>query len=329
VSNIKTKGYIRHRRPQLIFVVCCVAATCHADITIDLTYVGHPGNPDDDPPGDFVGGGVGYDYYIGAHEVTVSQYTEFLNAKAQSDPYGLYNTFMGGGTSERSFIIRKGSDGSYSYTAVSAKESQPVRWVSFFDGLRLCNWMHNGQGDGDTESGSYDMSLGLFVDRGPGATWVLPSEDEWYKAAYYDPNSGVYYDYPNGTDDAPAEPTDETSTRVFNFGDSPYWAPDGTREYFTSTGETTGQSPYGTFDQGGNVREWLETQSDQPPTYYRVVRGGTYVSPASDLSSAARYGYDPDSEGLFGFRLAYIIPEPSTVTLLMLGGLGCLVFGKR
>ena len=68
-----------------------------ADVVIDLTYVGNPGNPDDDPPGDFIGGGVNYNYQIGTYEVTGSQYTEFLNAKAASDPYGLYNTYMGGG----------------------------------------------------------------------------------------------------------------------------------------------------------------------------------------------------------------------------------------
>lgn len=299
-----------------------------ADVVIDLTYIGNPGNPDDDPPGDFIGGGVNYSYQIGTYEVTVSQYTEFLNAKAASDPYGLYRDSMGNpGGPGNPFILRSGSDGSYSYTAVSGKENQPVRWVSFFDGLRLCNWMHNGQGNGDTETGSYDMSLGLSVDREMGASWVLPSEDEWYKAAYYDGNAGVYYDYPNGTDDVPVEPEDGTSTRVFNFGDSPYWAPSGTREYFTSTGETTGESPYGTFDQGGNVREWTDTLSIAPP--YRVMRGGGYWSATSYLASLTREGAPPDTEGGMGFRLAYIIPEPSTVMLLVLGGLGCLLFKRR
>ena len=29
----------------------------------------------------------------------------------------------------------------------------------------------------------------------PNAKFWIPSEDEWYKAAYYDPTSGVYFDY--------------------------------------------------------------------------------------------------------------------------------------
>jgi len=308
-----------------MFVLCCMAIACHADITIDLTYVGNPGNPDDDPPGDFVGGGVDHEYYIGTYEVTVAQYTEFLNAKAQSDPYGLYRSSMGSGGFGGPLIIQSGSEGSYSYTAVSGKEDQPVRWVSFYDGLRLCNWLSNGQGDGDTESGSYDMSLGVFVQRQPGATWVLPSEDEWYKAAYYDPDTGTYYDYPNGTDDVPSEPTDGTTPRPMNFGDSPFWQ--GT-VVFTSTGQTTAASPYGTYDQGGNVAEWLETSSVQFPD--RNIRGGWASSSASALSANERDGADPTMEGDgFGFRVAYVVPEPSTFLMITLGGVGLFLHGRK
>ena len=35
------------------------------------------------------------------------------------------------------------------------------------------------------------------------ARYFLPSVDEWYKAAYYDPTSGVYYDYPTGSNSMP------------------------------------------------------------------------------------------------------------------------------
>lgn len=304
---------------------CVVVLVCYGDIVIDLTYVGNPGNPDDDPPGDFMGGGVDYVYQISTYEVTVGQYVEFLNAKAQTDPYGLYNTSMST-EPEGGCIVRSGSDGSYSYASVAGTEEQPVRWVSFFDGLRLCNWLSNGQGAGDTEIGSYDLSLGLLVERDSGATWVLPTEDEWYKAAYYDPDTGTYYDYPNGTDNVPTEPGDETSPRVFNFGDSPYWAPEGSREYFTSTGDTTGQSPYGTYDQGGNVREWTETASVQFPD--RVMRGGGYWSAASYLSSATREGADPDTEGGMGLRLVHLVPEPSTL-LLLASGAFLLTWGRR
>jgi len=298
--------------------------------SMELTLIGNPGNdPDYDhpygPPYDptYVGG-VDYIYQIGTYEVTVDQYTDFLNAKAQSDSYGLYDNSMAtGGGAGGGFLYQNGSEGSYSYTAQTGKEDQPVRCVTFFDALRFCNWLSNGKADGDTESGSYDMSKGYLVDREPGATWVLPSEDEWYKAAYYDPDTGVYYDYPNGTDDVPAEPTDGTSPREMNFGDTPFWH--GT-VCFTSAGETTGQSPYGTYDQGGNVAEWLETASVQFPD--RNIRGGSFVDDIEGISANQRDGADPGMEGDgFGFRVA-LIPEPSTGLLVLLGVLGFL-FSRR
>ncbi|NCC23177.1 MAG: hypothetical protein EOM26_12075 [Alphaproteobacteria bacterium] len=170
---------------------------------MDTTTIGDPGNPGDlydignpaYPEDDVYLGGVDYVYQVGTYEVTVDQYTEFLNAKAQSDPYGLYRDSMGNpGGYGNPFILRSGSEGSYSYAAVAGKEDEPVRWISYFDALRFCNWLSNGRGAGDTETGSYTLSLGLSVTRELGATWVLPTEDEWYKAAYYDPDTGMYYD---------------------------------------------------------------------------------------------------------------------------------------
>ncbi len=257
----------------ILLAHCAACCRSHSDVIIDLTYIGNPGNPADVDTGSGANGAVSYDYYIGTYEVTVGQYTEFLNAAAQSDPYGLYHSSMETGPLGP-FIIQTGSDGSYTYAAVPGTENQPVRWVSGFDAMRFCNWMQNGQGTADTETGSYNLTLGdpTFVTREPGATWALPTLDEWYKAAYYSP-MGVYYDYPNGSDDVPPEPTDETSPREMNFGDLPFWQ--GSVVY-TSTGETTGQSPYGTFDQGGNVREWTETFREDASQYRVVLDGGRY-----------------------------------------------------
>ena len=43
----------------------------------------------------------------------------------------------------------------------------------------------------------------LAVTRNVSATWFIPTQDEWYKAAYYDGNTDMYYDYPTGTDTPP------------------------------------------------------------------------------------------------------------------------------
>lgn len=293
-----------------------------ADVVFDLTYIGDAGNANDASTGL---GSVNYDYYIGTYEVTVAQYTEFLNAVAASDPYGLYNSSMETDPVGAS-IIRSGESGSYTYTAVAGKENEPVRWVSLYDGMRLCNWLANGQGSGDTENGSYDLSLGVYTPRSTSATWVIPSQDEWYKAAYYDAEHDAYYAYPNGSDEVPAEPTDGTTPREMNFGDYPYWAPEGDWEYFTEIGETTGHSPYGVYDMGGNVEEWTDTADAYPYDFVRITRGGHYEAQEDQLRSSESSIYEPDTEGsIFGFRVAYIIPEPSTVALFFLGSVGVVV----
>jgi formylglycine-generating enzyme required for sulfatase activity len=77
-------------------------------------------------------GTVAYDYRIGAYEVTNSQYVEFLNAKAISDPLTLYNTNMG--SNPRGGIARGGNEGSYTYQAV---ELLGLTAVVFYSRLEL------------------------------------------------------------------------------------------------------------------------------------------------------------------------------------------------
>jgi len=102
-----------------------------------------------------------------------------------------------------------GSPGSYTYSPIAGREALPVVFVSFYDALRFANWLHNGQPTGaqdnsTTEDGAYTITAqGISnnsITRNPGATIFLPSEDEWYKAAYYGALSASYFDYPAGSD---------------------------------------------------------------------------------------------------------------------------------
>ncbi len=314
--------------PWWALALCCTALVAQADVVFDMVDIGNAGNRADTTGH----GSVGYEYRIGRYEVTVAQYTEFLNAVAASDPYGLYRDSMGqSGGPGNPFITRSGEAGSYIYAAVAGKENEPVRWVSLYDGMRFCNWLANGQGSGDTETGSYTLSLGVFTPRNAGATWAISSQDEWYKAAYYDAEHDAYRLYPNGSDAEPAEPTDGTTPREMNFGGLPYWAPEGTWEYFTSIGETTGHSPYGVCDMGGNVDEWTDTADAYPYDFLRITRGGAFNEDGSALSSGQSSIYEPDTEGAgFGFRVAYIVPEPNTLALLVVGSLAAVFeWGRR
>jgi formylglycine-generating enzyme required for sulfatase activity len=147
---------------------------------------------------------------------------------------------------------------------------KPVNPVSFYDALRFANWLHNGQGTGDTETGAHTITAQGIVDnsitRNPGATIFLTSEDEWCKAAYYDAISMSYFDEPAATDaqtSCSAIPTDNTA----NCDDAVGSVSD-VGAYLASA------SPNGTFDQGGNVWEWNEAIA--PGGSDRGQRGGGF-----------------------------------------------------
>jgi len=137
---------------SLLCVVTVVGGLAHGAVVIETVPVGNPGNPDDtryrSPR--YVAGGVDYVYNIGKYEVTAGQYTEFLNAVADTDTYGLYNTNMtsSGGNDKGCNIQRSGSSGSYTYSVASDWANRPVNFVSWGDAVRFCNWLHNGQPTG-------------------------------------------------------------------------------------------------------------------------------------------------------------------------------------
>ena len=183
-----------------------IGSSAASAITMDWTFVGDLGNACD-PQQQGCFGAVEYAYNIGTYEVTNAQYAEFLNAKATADPLVLFDARMAENTGppRAGGITRNGSDGSYTYSATPGRENMPVNWVSFHDAVRFANWMNNGQGSASTETGAYTLlggtptpSNGTTVTRNGGATIVLPSEDEWYKAAYYDPSNASYSPYPTG-----------------------------------------------------------------------------------------------------------------------------------
>jgi formylglycine-generating enzyme len=293
---------------------------------------------------DRICGSVNYAYNIGKFEVTAGQYAAFLNAKAAfGDPYGLYNTSMTGTQYGCQIYRGSSSDGGIPYTYSVAEEyaNRPVNYVSFWDAARFTNWLNNGQGNGDTETGAYTLNFynspdGRTISRNIGATYFLPSEDEWYKAAYYDPslsgNLGGYWDYPTRSNIAPNNrlfnPDRSNSANFSHNGyaiGGPYWR--------TLVGDyENSSSAYGTFDQGGNVFEWNEGivyLEDTSST--RGVRGGSWISNSNNLLSSARdiYGYGTTYErNNLGFRVA-MVPEPGSIVLIIAGALCQLVYAWR
>jgi formylglycine-generating enzyme len=281
-------------------------------------------------------GVVDHTYYIGKFEVTAGQYASFLNAKAAlGDTYGLYNTLMwsdlygckiqrnGSGTTSSPYVYNVGSD----------YANRPVNYVSYWDAARYANWLNNGRGNGDTETGAYTLSGfnspdGRTIARNNSAAYYLPNEDEWYKAAYHDRSAGlasVYFDYPTRNNLAPGQDMNDVSGNNANYPTSPYIFPIDSGKYYTTlAGEfQNSASSYGTFDQGGNVWEWNETiVSIYERGIQRGIRGSSaFHSIAFELTAPVRFDASPiyESETL-GFRVASVtgpVPEPSGISLVI------------
>lgn len=149
-------------------------------------------------------GAVNYTYQIGKFQVTNDEYCAFLNSQAKLDTKALYNSLMGSDT-ERGGIVRSGTPGSYYYVSKMHHGNKPVNYVNWIDCARYCNWLHNGATDAsDTENGAYTINPLGAVSRNVGATYWIPLENEWYKAAFYDALSHSYYLYGTQNNTTPA-----------------------------------------------------------------------------------------------------------------------------
>jgi formylglycine-generating enzyme required for sulfatase activity len=186
-------------------------------------------------------GGVDYRYGIGQLEVTVSQWVAFLNT---ADPAGrnrhkLYSSNESSSAWPKFGQIDFSSEAGKGrhYTVASPEwADKPYGFANFLRSARFANSLYNGKllskqasSEGAfryvtyrvrlskvTESGMYDMTKRAMT-RSRKSGFVIPSQDEWIKAAYYDPNgSGTfsYWKYPtnagvfgDGTATAPHQTT--------------------------------------------------------------------------------------------------------------------------
>lgn len=275
---------------------------------IAWVHVGDPGNPPDtvqmvsDRTSGY--GSVPYSYDIGKYDITNPEYAAFLNAKAsKGDPHLLYYPCMSRASCYGlgSGIIRTGSAGNYRYVVEKGRERRPVNYLNLYMALRFANWVNNGEGDASTETGAYTLLGGqivptnaLSLKRNPGAKVFLTSEDEWYKAAYYSPKLRKYFAYPAGSDQ-PMECTMPSKARnagncdlvtAVNNPDNPGLPSTSAWFYgdITDVGAYPNSvSPYGTYDQGGNVFQWTDVVTTALTNQYQA---GSHLQPVLDAVGA-------------------------------------------
>jgi formylglycine-generating enzyme required for sulfatase activity len=235
-------------------------------------------------------------------------------------------------------ITKATASGMANVTAGAWTGNQPAATISWYEAAAFVNWLNTSTGKQAaynlTFSGSWSMTLwssgqawtagGENLYRNKNAFYFLPSENEWYKAAYYNPGGSNYFLYPTASSTAPTPVGSGTNvgTAVYNGGAA-------VPAIVDSAG---GLSPYGTMGQGGNVWEWNESAVDgtnSSSSESRVFRGGYWGDTERDLRSSAQIGVGPELEGDFlGFRVASV-PEPSTYALLLMTGAGALWLARR
>lgn len=317
-------------------------------VTLDTVLVGDAGNADASAAntshgitGGYGYGGVNYDYRIGTTEVTINQYATFLNAMATSynSPFSitsLHNTPMQNDVNILGITRTFGPTG-YVYTVVGDGQ-RPVGGVNWMGAARFTNWVHNGATVGaSTETGAYNLNgatSGTFATQ-EGATVWLPTEDEWYKAAFYDPTlnggAGGYHLYTNQSNSMTSH-----ELNVPGAANYAYFNPSKpaagiplypiTGNVLTPVGAYDTPSYYGTYDQGGNVTEYLGETSGANI----VVRGGNARGQIVAMDAAFRYEIGSSFYGSFsGFRIAAAVPEPSAAGLLAAGSVVLVAFSRQ
>lgn len=286
---------------------------------MEFVTIGNPGNLPDTTGKPNPVGSVGYDYGIGKFEVSEGMITKY-NAN-----FGTANGLA--------------------ITTDNRGPNKPATNLSWNAAARFVNWLNTSTGG----SVAYNFTSGGVNDqitpwtvsdtldydasnpfRSKRANYVLPSYNEWYKAAYYNPINSTYYDFANGSDTVPiAVPSGTTAgTAVYNqpFGQGP-----------ANVNLAGGLSPYGVMGLEGNAFEWEESTFHVSSGSYNVdatsargIRGGDwYNGVVNYFSSTSRDASSPNFGSIsIGFRVvtlspsAAAVPEPGTLAIGALIGLG-------
>jgi hypothetical protein len=281
---------------------------------MEFVTIGNPGNAADTTGAPSPAGAVAYEYGIGKFEVS-------------EDMINKYNAL----------------NPSLQISKITRNTAKPATNVSWNEAARFVNWLNTSSGGFAAykfTTGGVNDNIALWQPDDAGydssnpyrnslAEYVLPSYNEWYKAAYYGPG-GTYHDFANGSNTAPtAVASGETPNTAVYGGSSITTIP-------ADVNLAGGLSPFGVMGLDGNVQEWEESSGDllnNDGAAPRGWRGGSWLSALSDgMSSSRRYDeFEPVYESFdLGFRVVRLsssppppaVPEPTSLAIFGLGALG-------
>jgi hypothetical protein len=279
---------------------------------IEFVTIGNPNNPDDTTGTPSQVGSVAYTYGIAKYE-TSEQMIAVYNALA---PNKVNSSLWGA--------------------------NKPVTSISWHEAARFVNWLNTSKGYGPAyrflADGGADIDSNRHLSNSRWDSsdalnyYVLPSYDEWYKAAYYDRDSGTYFDYPTANGSAPSITTGGTAPNTAVFSNGPY----NERTSPADIDNAGGLSPYGVMAMAGNVEEYEETSYDllnNLQNQNRGLRGGWFKTGSwggtsiTDMSSSTRFSFEAGHRSFsLGFRVVELnnSPVPEPMSMVCWGGIAGL-----
>ena len=280
--------------------------------TLDFVNIGNAGNANDAGAGggsySSSYGGVSYGYRMGTYEIA-------QDAITKATASGVLNLGGGAWSATQSAASMTWFQAAAFVNYLNTSTGRPAAYQLDLGNTTLTLW----------SSGQAWQAGGENLFRHKDAYYFLPSEDEWYKAAYHQ-NTGVnadYWDYATGSNTAPTAVASGTTagTAVYATISSP-----------AAVNNAGGLSAYGTMGQNGNVYEWAESAYDginNSSSEGREIRGGFWFDTEKALRSSLRDDFSPtNSYNFIGFRVASV-PEPTSTVLMISAGLLAIARRRR
>ena len=252
------------------------------------------------------GAGVPDDFWVSILETRTAAYVDFLNAAEASQELAAQNGEVRGAATAALYCLTAEAAPTapvaynsqatlgQRFTAVLNREDHPVIYVSWFGAAAYCNWRSLQEGRTAVYDAANNWTANLAA-----TGYRLPTEQEWYKAAAYDPALGTFRTFGTG-----ASSISPLSANYFNSGDQ--FETNAVRT--TPVGFFEDLSPYGLRDTSGNVWEWCHDLYDPAGTNaasdFHALRGGSWGNLAAQVKTTTRIDNPPDAvRNTVGFRI--------------------------